>query len=137
MRRLLFAASVLALPTFAHAQSGPVINEIRIDQPGPDNDEYFELRGAPGASLDGLSYIVIGDLPGVVPPEQNGGVEFALDLSGNNFDKNGLFLVAKSTFSLPGTPNLIAPLNFENFDNVTHLLVSDFTGAVGDDLDTN
>ena len=137
MRRLLLAASILALPAFAHAQSGPVINEIRIDQPGPDNDEYFELRGAPGASLDGLSYVVIGDLPGVVPPQQNGGVEFALDLSGNSFDKNGLFLVAKSTFSLPGTPNLIAPLNFENFDNVTHLLVSDFTGAVGDDLDTN
>ena len=37
------------------------INEIRIDQPGTDNDEYFELLGEPNASLDGLTYIVIGD----------------------------------------------------------------------------
>ena len=147
MSRLLLAASAIALPwslvspsaVAAGFAGGPPlrINEVRIDQPGADNDEYFELRGVPGASLDGVTYIVIGDLSGATPPAQNGGVEFVLDLTGNALDGNGLFLVAKSTFSLPGTPNLIAPLNFENFDNVTHLIVSNFTGAVGDDLDPN
>ncbi len=145
MRRTLIAAFALTLPALAAPAiakgfaggPGAIINEIRIDQPGADNDEYFELRGTPGESLDGISYVVIGDLPGATPPTQNGGVEFVLDLTGYAFDGNGLFLVAKSTFSLPATPNLIAALNFENFDNVTHLLVTDFTGAVGDDLDTN
>ena len=37
------------------------INEIRADQPGADNDEYFELIGDASASLDGLTYLVIGD----------------------------------------------------------------------------
>lgn len=147
MSRLLLAASAIALPwslvspfaVASGAAGGPPlkINEVRIDQPGADNDEYFELRGAPGASLDGVTYLVIGDLGGVSPPVQNGGVEYVLDLSGNSLDSNGLFLVAKSTFSLPATPNLVAALNFENFDNVTHLIVSDFTGALGDDLDPN
>ena len=150
MRRTLLALPLLVLPALLLAllpaspasagfAGGPAIriNEVRLDQPGADNDEYLELRGAPGASLNGLTYVVIGDLTGATPPVQNGGIEYVLDLSGQVLDSNGLFLVAKSTFSLPATPNLIAPLNFENFDNVTHLLVSGFTGAVGQDLDPN
>ena len=35
------------------------INEVRIDQPSSDNDEYFELVGASGTLLAGLSYVVI------------------------------------------------------------------------------
>jgi hypothetical protein len=34
-------------------------------------------------------------------------------------------------------PNLVTTLNFENEDNVTHLLVRDFSGSNGDDLDSN
>ena len=51
--------TVLLTPT-APAAAGPtdiVISEIRIAQPGQDTDEYFELRGPPGASLDGVTYI--------------------------------------------------------------------------------
>ena len=46
------------LPTTNPAQATPtlgggvVINEIRIDMPSTDNDEYFELFGAPDQSLD-------------------------------------------------------------------------------------
>ena len=32
---------------------------------------------------------------------------------------------------------MVTTLNFENSDNVTHMLVDGFTGADGDDLDTN
>ena len=53
---------------------------------------------------------------------------------------DGYFLAADSSFSLVLTPpnsvDLVTPLNFEN-ENTTHLLVSGFTGADGDDLDSN
>ena len=53
--------AVVFLGTSLVAAQTVTISEIRIDQPGSDNDEYFELAGAPGTSLDGLTYIVIGD----------------------------------------------------------------------------
>jgi hypothetical protein len=114
-----------------------VINEIRSDQSGTDFSEYFELFGAPGESLDGLTYLVLGD-PG------SGTIEVALDLSGGLIPEGRLYLVAESSFenlagqAFEGTvPDRLASLNFENDDNVTHLLVSGFTGANNDDLDTN
>ncbi|MCA9285972.1 MAG: hypothetical protein KDA22_12185, partial [Phycisphaerales bacterium] len=125
-----------ALAAPALACDALVISEIRIDEPGLDNNEYFELYGPPNFSLEGIWYIVIGDAEGVVPPGQNGTIEYALDLSGNSTDAEGLFLVAKNTFTL-GTPDLVAALNFENNDNVTHLLVANFVGSDGQDLDTN
>ncbi len=120
--------------TVLEGGSGPagiVINEVRTDQTSTDNDEYFELFGEPGASLDGLTYIVIGDGTG-----GSGVIENVTDLSGFSLDANGFFTVAEGTFGL-GTADLTTTLAFENNDNVTHLLVRDFTGAVGDDLDTN
>ncbi|MCB1491794.1 MAG: endonuclease/exonuclease/phosphatase family protein, partial [Rhodobiaceae bacterium] len=107
------------------------INEIRIDQPSTDDDEYFELIGTPGLALDDFSYIVIGDGTG-----GSGVVENVTSLAGQTLDVDGFFLAAESTFSL-ATADLITTLDFENSDNVTHLLVRDFTGALGDDLDTD
>jgi hypothetical protein len=119
------------------------INEVRLDQFGPDNDEYVELRGSPGASLDGVWYVVIGDVTGAALGTQSGGVELAIDLTGHSLAANGLFLIAKDTFTL-GTPHLTIPAAslpggelFENSDNVTHLLVANFTGSLNQDLDTN
>ena len=112
----------------------PEINEIRTEQSGPDNDEFVELRGTPGGVVDGLWYIVIGDSESF-PPTQNGSVESVTQLTGN-FDANGYFVLAKDTFTL-GAADQVATLNFEGNDNVTHLLVSNFTGSLNDDLDTN
>ena len=105
------------------------INEIRIDQPGTDNDEYFELAGPPGASLDGLTYLVIGDSP-------TGTIEAVVDLSGQVIPASGLFVAAEGTFSL-GTADFTTNLNFENTDTVTHMVVANFTGSNGDNLDAN
>ena len=113
------------------AGSGTTINEIRIDQDGTDNDEYFELTGEGGSSLDGLTYLVIGDGTG-----GSGVIEAVVDLTGQTLDGGGFFVTAEPTFTL-GTADLTTNLNFENADNVTHLLVDGFTGANGDDLDTN
>lgn len=111
---------------------GITINEIRIDQPGGDTDEYFELTGPAGASLGDLTYIVIGD----GPDDTSGVIESVTDLDGHNLDGDGFFVAAESTFTL-GTADLTTTLGFENSDNVTHLLVEGFTGSNGDDLDIN
>ena len=113
----------------------PVINEIRVDQPGIDLSEYIEFKGTPGASLAGLTLVVIGDNDAASPPTQNGTIEAVVALSGN-FSSTGFFVLAESTFQF-GTPNQVAILNFENPDDVTFLLVSGFTGFDGQDLDTN
>lgn len=108
------------------------INELRIDQPGTDNDEYFELRGLASTPLDDRSYLVIGD--GV---SGSGTVEAVIPLTGTVIPSGNYFLAAEGTFSLGPTPDLSVTLNFENSDNVTHMLVTGFTGALDDDLDTN
>lgn len=117
-----------------------VINEIRIDQPGTDEGEFFELGGVPGTSLDGLTYIVIGD-----NSEGGSGVlEAIIDLDGQVIQDDRLFAAGEETNPFVGSLDLVGPfgspgglLNFENSDNVTHLLVSGFTGTEGQDLDTD
>ncbi|MGE4619686.1 MAG: hypothetical protein AAEJ04_07760, partial [Planctomycetota bacterium] len=120
---------LLACPALLEAQV--TINEIRTDQPSTDNDEYFELSGPPSSSLTGLTYLVIGD--GCC---QSGTVEAAINLFNQTIPASGLFVAAESTFTI-GTADLTTDLPFENNDNVTHMLVTGFTGAVADDLDTN
>ncbi|MFQ5423805.1 MAG: hypothetical protein ACE5F9_07475 [Phycisphaerae bacterium] len=117
------------------AQAQVTINEIRIDQPGVDNDEYVELTGPAGTSLTGMTYIVIGDdtFPG---PNGSGVIEAVVDLTGQTIPPSGFFVFAESTFSL-GTADFTAVFNFENSDNVTHVLVSGFTGMDTQDLDVN
>ncbi len=117
--------------------TGVVINEIRVDQPGTDNDEYFELFGAPGQSLNGLTYVVIGDGLG-----GSGIIETIVNLNGSVIPADGHFLAAEATWtscngSVPDLPLTGNALNFENTDNFTHLLVAGFTGTSGQDLDTD
>ncbi len=113
--------------------SALVINEIRVDQPGADNEEYFELAGTPGESLNGLSYVVLGDGAAALG---SGVVEAAINLDGLAIPTSGYLLVAESGFSL-GIADHTVSLNFENSDNVSHLLVQGFSGIVNSDLDTN
>ena len=78
-----------------------------------------------------MTYLVSGDGTGA-----SGVIESVSDLTGSAIPADGLFFAAEDTFTLNGaTPDLTTTLDFENSDNVTHLLVSDFTGASGDDLD--
>ena len=149
MRAMMFKSLlVVATCGFAAQASTVTINEIRIDQGGGDDSEYFELTGAPGESLDGLYYIVTGDTGAGTSGANgfgNGGIiEAAVDLTGLSIPSDGFFLATESSFEngvgevFEGiTPDLVSSFSFENSDNVTHLLVTDFTGAIGDDLDTN
>ncbi|NJL83222.1 MAG: hypothetical protein HC890_10195 [Chloroflexaceae bacterium] len=130
------------------------INEIRSDQPGPDLDEYLEIGGPPGTSLAGVFYIVISD----GGAGGAGNIEAAINLgnpSANPFflsgpevgviGENGLFTVgeagglfADGLFDVMGSEPEGGIIDFENDDNVTHLLVTNFTGTVDvSDADTN
>ncbi len=139
MKKVLLLVATSAFASFVSAQV--VINEIRIDQPGTDNQEYFELSGSFGTSLNTLTYIVIGD-----GATFSGTIEAVVSLAGLSIPVDGHFLGAESSWAT--TPPALWPggvpdatfgtlLNFENGDNVTHLLVDGFTGANGNDLDTN
>ena len=113
-----------------------VINEVRIDQPSTDNDEYVELAGPAGASLDGMTYIVIGDGAGA-----SGVIEFVLPLTGQTIPGDGFWLGGGGddgdNVVLGVTVDFQFDPNFENSEHVTHMLVTGFTGADGDDLDTD
>lgn len=129
---LYLALALTLLPTGAGAaSSAPAdpatspcdvrLNEIRIDEPGPDRHEFFELSGTPGESLDGIVYLVLGDDP--KDGLGSGVVETCIPLDGRKLDENGLLLVG----------DLVN--RFENADNVTHMLVRGFVGTLGVDLD--
>ncbi len=139
MCRLAFR-SVVCLPSLfaaiALADAPLRLNEIRLEQPGADNDEYVEIAGAPGESLAGVSIVVVGDDDFALPGQQNGYVEQVISLDGQTVPASGFFVVGKATLSLT-IPNLVAPLNLEGGDNVTFFVVRGFTGQVGDKLDTN
>lgn len=129
-----FICSFLSLS--AAGQTAPSIVEVRVDQPGIDFDEYIEISGAPGASLAGFTYIVIGDDDMQSAPFQNGSIETVLDLSGLVIPADGSLLIAEKTFTL-GTPDALGSFNFESADNTTHMIVAGFSGFDGQDLDTN
>lgn len=127
--RISILLTILFVSTITNAT---VINEIRIDQPGADTDEFFELAGTSGESLDQFSYLVIGD-----SGSNQGYIEALVNLAGYSIDSDGLFVVAESSFSLSPDVDLTTSLNFENNDNVTHMLVKNFSGHLHDDIDFN
>ncbi len=125
-----------------------LISEIRIDEPSTDNNEYFELRGIPETSLNGITYLVIGEQG----TSSSGGIEMAFDLTGNTIPVDGYFLATESTFQngagqvfdgiMPDLSVAVNNLNFENSDNVTHLIVAGYSPAAFDpnfplDVDIN
>jgi len=136
MRRLIPGLGLVALlVAFVSpaAMAQITINEVRTDHPGVDTDEYFELLGPASASLDSLWYVVLGDGAG-----GSGVVETAASLDGLSLKPSGILAVVNaSTVPVCGGYDASLPLIFENNDNVTHMLVRNFTGMVGDDLDTN
>jgi hypothetical protein len=110
------------------------LNEIRIEQPGAEIDEYFEVKGPPGTSLVGVTLIVLGD-----PSTGVGGsgvIESITSLSGKTIPADGHFLCALAPAQVDYNVGANG-LNFEGSDNVTFVLVTNFTGSINQDLDTD
>ena len=103
------------------------MNEVRTNHSGADTNEYIEVYGDAGASLDGYFWITIGDGTGDSP---EGHIENVISLDGAFLDSNGFY-------------GLVFENTFENSDPVTHVLVRGLTGVELTeenptfDLDTN
>lgn len=65
-----------------------VINEADVDTPGFDDREFIELHGLPGESLDGIALVLYRG--------NNNTVYQAYDLTGNNLNDLGLFVVGNA-----------------------------------------
>lgn len=95
--------------------AGPKINEFSASTTGTDV-EYIEIFGAPNTDYSALTVLEIeGDF-------SQGTVDEAIGLG--TTDANGFYLAS------------LAPSTLEN-GTITLLLVSNFTGAVGNDIDTD
>jgi hypothetical protein len=111
------------------------INEIRHGQRSVDKDEFIELfTSNPATSLKGMTLIALsgeGDA---------GRVSMALDLSAGSFDADGVFMIADSRITTgsfdAGDISVSGGLNLGS-QPTTYMLVNNFTGALGDDLDTD
>ncbi len=142
--RLWTGAIAATLGALLASQAGATIfiNEVFINPPGTDNGlEYFELWSNTGGveSLDGLWFLSIeGD-----GSTQRGTVDQAISLTGLSTGSNGLFLWRDGTGVLSPIPDPLTSLTIADFDpdlengSNTFLLVSGFSGAVGDDLDAD
>jgi hypothetical protein len=131
---------VAAVAAFAGVASASVrINELFINPPGTDNGfEFFELKGSPSFSLSGIWLLAIeGD------GTSAGVVDVAIDLTGFSLGTNGLFLQRDAATVLNPAPASATTVRVSDFNpdiengSNTYLLVRGFTGAIGNDLDTN
>jgi hypothetical protein len=144
--KLLLPPTTMRLKTIAAFVAATVgvqaqvqINEIFINPPGTDQGmEFIEFKGAANQSLTGLHLLMIeGDAANA------GIIDVALDLGSLSLGSNGLLLWRDSTTVLTpapasGTAVHVADFNpdIENGSN-TYIIVSGFSGAVTNDLDTN
>jgi len=120
---------------FARPPSSIVISEMRLDQQGDNSEIYIELSGPPHASLDGLTYVILGDEVQTGVPSSNGRIQLAVDLTGHSINANGTFLIGKSVMTT-ATPDLSPDyFTIRRIGNSTHFLVTGFSGYVGQDLD--
>lgn len=115
-------------------------NEFLVNPPGTDNGkEFFELRSsAPSYDMSSLTVLVVeGD--GTVA----GTIDQALSLSGKSTGPNNLFMWRDAATVLNPPPHPDTVIHVADFvpdiENgaQTYIIVSGFTGAVGQDLDTN
>jgi len=121
---------------FARPPRGVVISEMRWDHQGDTTDAYVELSGPPGASLDGITYVVLGDEVQTGVPSSQGRIQLAVDLTGHTINANGTFLIGSANMTL-ATPDLV-PVPFttvHRIGNATHFLVTGYNGYLGLDCD--
>lgn len=98
-------------------QTAPKINEFSANTTDTDY-EYFEIFGSPTSDYSAYTFIVLEGDAGLTL----GVIDVAISIG--TTDANGLYL------------NNLAANTIEN-GTITMLLVKDFTGTVGQDLDTN
>ncbi|PJI84336.1 hypothetical protein BC777_3878 [Yoonia maricola] len=127
------APNPFPVPGAPEPQVSVAINEFRISSPGDDDDtsNFVELFTDPGASLAGKTLLVVS---GEFSP---GSIDFAIDLNDAVADDGGFVLIGNDQNPNLGTGDVgVAGLDFFGSPQ-SFLIVEGFTGAAGDDLDTN
>lgn len=136
-----FSLVLAALVLSVSAPAALFFNEILLNPPGTDNGlEYIELRSTvPNFDTSGLHLLVIeGD-----GASFRGTIDQALPLSGFFTGSNGLFLWRDSAVVLNPPPDPQTTIHIQDFSpdlengGNTFLIVSGFTGSVGQDLDAD
>jgi PEP-CTERM motif len=96
------------------ASGAAYINEIYFDPPhsgGDVNQEYIELRGTPGMSLDNHYLLLLENENSSLDNGSAGEIEFMVDLTGRSFGSNGFLTLRQKgspyTHIAPGTTDLI------------------------------
>lgn len=118
MSKRLGLAAVWAAAAVACAQQRPVINEFVANHTGTDTNEYIEIFASPNVNLSDYAVLEIEGDSGQTGLIDDG--SFNLDMA----DANG--------FWWSGYQN-----NLVENGSLTFLLVTGYTGMLGDDIDTN
>jgi hypothetical protein len=116
--RLGILVAVLAAAVVASAQQRPVINEFVANHTGTDTNEYIEIFASPNVNLADYSVLEIEGDSGQTGLIDDG--TFTLNMA----DANG--------FWWSGFQN-----NLIENGSLTFLLVTGYTGMVGDDIDVD
>jgi len=110
------------------------INEMQVSTTGTDW-EFFELQGTPGTDLSGLTLV------GIESDDYYaaGTIDVVISLAGQSIPSDGFWVgingLGAGTYVITGDMS-ISDNSFEN-STATYFLVSGFTGAKFDDLDTD
>ncbi len=123
---LLVAAATLGLASMAFA-GGPTLNEIVANDAGTDDHEFVEICAPPFTDLTGITLVVI---------EAEGGGKGLLDdvipLTGST-NAAGFYVVGDAAVS----PDQLQSANWIENGAETILLVQNFTGSQGMDIDVD
>ena len=116
------------------SSSSILLNEVVSNTPSTDW-EFLEIQGTPGTDLSALTLIGVESDNGT----SAGTVDVVISLAGQSIPASGLFVgMSPAGFAQYGVIGdmSIANNSFEN-STATYFLVSDFSGAKYDDLDTD
>ncbi|MEL6640067.1 MAG: SdrD B-like domain-containing protein [Pseudomonadota bacterium] len=123
------------------APLGPVslaINEYRFTATEDFrlDSNFVELATEPGASFDGLTLLIING-ENQLDTDNVGQITWAVDLTGATSDEDGLLLIGTQQLATFEAGDVVVQDFNPDGNAQTILVVRDFTGAAGDDLDAD
>ena len=118
LRQIRFLTAAMALCA-ASASAQVSLNELLVSHTGTDDREFIEVRGTPGASLNGYMFLIVeGD-----STSSFGALDVAVDLSAGVIPASGVY-TAGSTTVVPAVNQIVngpgAPPNVNLFENGTN-----------------
>jgi hypothetical protein len=132
MKVMAFALATLCAALVAPAALAEVhLNEIGINDTGADNEEFIELVGTPGESLDNVMVLIVeGD-----GTSSFGTLDRAFNLTGNTIPLDGYFVLGGS--GIATADFALANDSIENGSNTVYLLAATSPAAVTALVGTN